>query len=66
MEPYRSMYADAGLHLPQTAKLVERLLSLPTGTSVGKAEIKTICGILRLAIKLAPKVRSRLRGIRPE
>jgi dTDP-4-amino-4,6-dideoxygalactose transaminase len=64
MEPYRSLYPDARRHLPETERLVARLLCLPTGTSVGKAEIEAICGILRLAIELAPRVRSRLRGTR--
>jgi len=66
MEPYRSLYPNAWRRLPETERLVDRLLSLPTGSSVGKAEIEAICAILRLAIEQAPKVRSRLKGPRPE
>ena len=48
MEPYRSYFPHAGLLLPETEKLTQRVLILPTGTSIGKAEIQTICQIIRL------------------
>lgn len=51
MEPYRSFFPHAGMLLPETEKLVDRVLSLPTGTSVGREEIRKICGIIRLAIE---------------
>lgn len=50
MEPYRSYYPHAGLLLPETEKLTQRVMSLPTGTAVDEAAVKTICGILELAI----------------
>jgi len=50
MEPYRSYFPHAGLVLPATERLVNRVLSLPTGTAVGSEEITGICQILRLAI----------------
>ncbi len=50
MEPYRSYSPHAGLVLPETEKLVKRVLSLPTGTAVGSGEIRQICRIIRLAI----------------
>ncbi len=49
MEPYRSSFPHAGLLLPQTEILSERILTLPTGTAVGKDEIHLICRIIRLA-----------------
>lgn len=60
MEPYRSYFPNAGLVLPQTEKLVQRLLSLPTGTAVGPAEISQICQIIRVAITHSAEVRERL------
>jgi dTDP-4-amino-4,6-dideoxygalactose transaminase len=51
MEPYRSYYPHAGLLLPETEKLAAKILILPTGTSVNKVEIQTICKIIRKAIK---------------
>jgi dTDP-4-amino-4,6-dideoxygalactose transaminase len=50
MEPYRSYYPHSGLLLPETEKLSNRVLILPTGTSVGMNEIKAICQILKRAI----------------
>jgi dTDP-4-amino-4,6-dideoxygalactose transaminase len=62
MEPYRSYFPHAGLLLPETEKLVQRVLSLPTGTAVGPAEISQISLIIRLVVANAPQVRERLRG----
>jgi dTDP-4-amino-4,6-dideoxygalactose transaminase len=56
MEPYRSYFPHAGMLLPQTDRLMRRVLSLPTGTAVGRDEISQICGILRLVVKNAPEV----------
>ena len=35
MEPYRSYFPHAGLLLPETERLTQRVMSLPTGTAVG-------------------------------
>ena len=34
MEPYRSLFPDVAERLPQTERLVQRVLALPTGTSM--------------------------------
>jgi dTDP-4-amino-4,6-dideoxygalactose transaminase len=60
MEPYRSYFPHAGLLLPETNRLVQRVLSLPTGTAVTISEIKTISSILRTAISNADIVRNKL------
>lgn len=60
MEPYRSYFPHAGLLLPHTERLTTRVLSLPTGTAVGEAEVATICAIVRRAVREAPAVRARL------
>jgi dTDP-4-amino-4,6-dideoxygalactose transaminase len=60
MEPYRSFSPIAGRLLTETDKLVQRVLSLPTGTSVGSDEIAEICRIIRLAVKHADKVKAQL------
>lgn len=51
MEPYRSYLPHAGLLLPETEKLTRRVMSLPTGTAVGPAEVETICAILQLVVR---------------
>ena len=60
MEPYRSYYPDAGLMLPSTEKLVDRVLILPTGMAVGEHEINQICRIVKLAIGNAANIRRHL------
>jgi dTDP-4-amino-4,6-dideoxygalactose transaminase len=49
MEPYRSLFPDAGRRLPETEQLTERVLCLPTGTAVEPEDVRWICGILRRA-----------------
>lgn len=60
MEPYRSYSPHAGLLLPNTERLVTRVLSLPTGTAVGEGEISQICQILRLVVENGSEVRQRM------
>lgn len=60
MEPYRSFFPHAGLLLRETERLVERVISLPTGTAVGPAEISKICQIIRLVVGDGLVVRERL------
>jgi dTDP-4-amino-4,6-dideoxygalactose transaminase len=60
MEPYRSYFPHAGLLLPETERLVRRVLTLPTGTAVDATIVRRVCDIIRLAIENAPQVRRRL------
>lgn len=60
MEPYRSFFPHAGMLLPETNKLVLRVLSLPTGTGVTGVEIETISGLLKLAIRHGPQLREKI------
>lgn len=56
MEPYRSCFPHAGLLLPHTERLVQRILSLPSGTAVGADEIGVICRIIGLAVAHGPEI----------
>jgi dTDP-4-amino-4,6-dideoxygalactose transaminase len=60
MEPYRSLFPHAGSLLPQTERLVRRVLTLPTGTAVDPDSVRRVCAIIRLAVEHAPQVRRRL------
>lgn len=60
MEPYRSYYPHAGLLLPETERLTQRVMSLPTGTAVGVGDVETVCELIRLVISV--NVRIGLRG----
>ncbi len=57
MEPYKSHFPHAGLLLPNTEKIVDSVLSLPTGTSVNRLQIQQICDILRFSIKNGKEIR---------
>jgi len=51
MEPYRSFFPHASMLLPETERLTQRVMLLPTGTAVGAEEISGICSIIRLALQ---------------
>jgi dTDP-4-amino-4,6-dideoxygalactose transaminase len=59
MEPYRSYFPNAGLLLPETEKLAEKVLVLPTGTAVQEADISKICRILKLAVTHSYEIQER-------
>jgi len=42
MEPYQSLFPDAYRHLPNTSKVAERVIVLPTGTSVESSDCRRI------------------------
>lgn len=63
MEPYRSYFPHARLLLPETEKLTQRVMSLPTGTAVGPEEIVAICAIIRLVISESNELLPRLTTI---
>jgi dTDP-4-amino-4,6-dideoxygalactose transaminase len=60
MEPYRSHSPHAGLLLPETERLTNRVMSLPTGTAVGPVTIGQICEIIRLVVAHGREVQERL------
>lgn len=47
MRPYRDLYPWCDLLLPHTLEVADRVIVLPTGTSVGAPEIDTICSVFR-------------------
>jgi dTDP-4-amino-4,6-dideoxygalactose transaminase len=60
MEPYRSYFPHAGLLLPLTEALCERVLVLPNGTAVSPSDVAAICSILRTALSYPEQCRDRL------
>ena len=60
MEPYATLYPNAGTSLPQTEQLTERVLVLPNGTAVNTTDVDSICSIIRTAVGNADEVRSQL------
>jgi dTDP-4-amino-4,6-dideoxygalactose transaminase len=57
MEPYRTSFPHAGSLLPETELLVQRVLTLPTGTSVTLDDIRAICGIIRTSLSFADELK---------
>jgi dTDP-4-amino-4,6-dideoxygalactose transaminase len=57
MEPYRSYFPNAGLLLPETELLTQKVLSLPTGTAVNAETIKKICGLIRFIVQRGAEIR---------
>jgi len=60
MEPYRSYFPHAGLMLPETEKLTQKVLILPTGTSIGESEILGVCQIIRMVASHSRVVQEKL------
>ncbi len=63
MEPYRSYQPHAGLLLPITEKVVQRILVLPTGTAVKPNHIRKISQIIRFAVRHASQIRAALSAV---
>lgn len=61
MEPYRSLYPGTGQRLPRTEKACSSMLCLPTGTAVGAEEIRSICALVRFAVRNGVEIQARLR-----
>lgn len=61
MEPYKARLTN--LSLPETERISERVLSLPTGTSLSPADISTICEIIRIVVNNGREVAAKLRAI---
>jgi len=60
MQPYRSWFPHAKLLLPETERLAQRVMVLPTGATVGPAEIEGVCAIIRAALANPDAVREAL------
>jgi dTDP-4-amino-4,6-dideoxygalactose transaminase len=59
-EPYRTLFPEAHRYLPHTEWVAERVLVLPTGTTVGEREIGIICELLAAAVANATAIRQRV------
>ena len=48
MMPYRAFYPHAGMLLPNTAKVANRVIVLPTGATIGESQIEVIADIFEV------------------
>jgi dTDP-4-amino-4,6-dideoxygalactose transaminase len=56
MEPYKSYFPHINLLLPETERVLERVLILPTGTAVGESDIDIICDVIHQAVAEAAAI----------
>jgi len=62
MEPYRTLYPDAGRRLPVTEAVAQRLVVLPTGNDIQAADVLAIASAIRVAIEGGDALTASLRG----
>lgn len=51
MKPYRELYPHAGLLLPNTQAVADRVVVLPTGTTMDGAMVKTVASVIRIMVE---------------
>lgn len=51
MKPYRELYPHAGLLLPNTQKVAERVIVLPTGSTMDEEMVKTVASVIRAMVE---------------
>jgi dTDP-4-amino-4,6-dideoxygalactose transaminase/SAM-dependent methyltransferase len=62
MEPYKSLFPNSYLLLPNTERLSAQIIVLPTGQGVSASAIDAICEVIGTAVERAPGVRKALSG----
>jgi len=62
MQPYRALFPNAYLLLPNTELRSAQVMVLPTSQGVSRDDIAAICEIIRSALEQAPKLRRVLGG----
>jgi dTDP-4-amino-4,6-dideoxygalactose transaminase len=56
MEPYRSYYPNAGLVLPNTKRVAERVVVLPSGSTISEEDIRAIVAVLKVLGEAKPEL----------
>jgi dTDP-4-amino-4,6-dideoxygalactose transaminase len=51
MLPYRDLYPHAGLLLPNTQRVADRVIVLPTGTSMDVDMVNTVASVVRVLVE---------------
>ncbi len=60
MEPYRSCFPHAGLLLPNTEWLLERVILFPTGTAISPEDIDKVTNLLKFILANSDHIRKNL------
>ncbi len=56
MEPYRTMFPYVGSRLPETERLAERVLVLPSGSGVSDIDIEKICEVIKIVAEHSEEI----------
>lgn len=51
MKPYRELYPHAGLLLPNTKKVADRVVLLPTGTTIDSGMLRNVVSVIRVLLE---------------
>lgn len=51
MKPYRELYPDAGLLLPNTQRVADRVVVLPTGTTMSTEMVDKVASVIRILLE---------------
>jgi dTDP-4-amino-4,6-dideoxygalactose transaminase len=63
-EPYRSLFPSVGSRLPETQRLADRILQLPTGTAMNASLIEQVCELFKFIVVHGPAASGRLQNDR--
>lgn len=50
MSPYRELYPHAGLLLPNTERVADRVVVLPTGTTMDEEMVRSVAAVIRVLV----------------
>jgi dTDP-4-amino-4,6-dideoxygalactose transaminase len=56
MKPYLTLYPSGASALPETERLVLRVIQLPTGTAVSELDVARICDLIRFIVANGEKI----------
>jgi len=69
MEPYKSLFPNAYLLLPQTELRAGQIMVLPTGQTISRNDIAGVCAIIKTALahaeQLKPPLKQADTGVKP-
>jgi dTDP-4-amino-4,6-dideoxygalactose transaminase len=65
MEPYRSRYPDPSHRLPNTQRLAQRVLALPTGSAVSPDDIVQIGEVIHTVVTYGAEIKAGLSKTTP-
>lgn len=54
MQPYRDLYPHAGLLLPNTLRVADRVVVLPTGTTMDDEMVNAVAAVIRVLLENIP------------